>query len=78
MTITRCRQCRREISGDEAFCPHCGARQPARRRRLVRAPAREPLDLQPDERVPFRFLLAASSVFVLIAVALAIAAVLLT
>lgn len=73
MALVRCRQCRREISAEEPTCPHCGIRRPENPTREENwASARDPRNLEPDDRAPFRFLLIIAVIFVVVAAALAL------
>jgi ribosomal protein L37E len=67
MAIALCRRCRREITAEETFCPHCGIRDPADLSREENwATARDPRNL-PNGQGLFRFLVVAIAVLLLIA-----------
>jgi hypothetical protein len=79
MARATCRRCRREISSEEPFCPHCGVRDPADLTREMEWGSEiDPRKLPSDDRGPFRVLLVLSLIFVLVAVALAVLAVIAT
>lgn len=75
MTLARCRRCRRELSAEEPVCPHCGAANPVDpMRKEGWASERDPLRLEPSAPDPFRFLLIAAGIFMVLAVLIAVCA----
>jgi ribosomal protein L37E len=74
MALALCRRCRREITAEESFCPHCGIRDPADLSREENwATARDPRNL-PSGQGLLRFLVVAVVVLVLIAVGIGVMA----
>lgn len=76
MGLARCIHCRGTLSSETSPCPYCGAKDPID---LARdegwASNRDPMRLDPDASgPPFRFLLGATVLFILVAVLLAFCA----